>query len=182
MARNFGRTVLGLLGALGLGSCGDGPVSQTTYVRSVGSWNEFVYASSDGPVLVEIRNNPWGIGRETLEGRVLSAMEGAIAERLARYTTDPAQAPHANYRVILMFQPPKMLGANELCAGEAVTARPPEEPGRIDLLAAFCHKGEKVAEVVSWARKITGPEDNRFSQLIAQTTRHLFLREGRSVP
>jgi hypothetical protein len=182
MAKTLGRTILGLLGALGLGSCGDGPVSQTTYVRTAGSWNEFVYASSDGPVLVEIRNNPWGIGREMLEGSILSAMEGAIGERIARYTTDPAQAPHANYRVILLFQPPKMAGARELCANEPIAVQPASEPGRLDLLAAFCHKGEKVAEVVSWARKITGPEDRRFELLIGQTTRHLFLREGRSVP
>ncbi len=109
------RWILGLfslLSALGLSSCSDGPVTQQSYIRPSGTWSEFVYASGNGPILLEIRGEPFSGQQSDLERLVLSALDGAFPERPARFTLDPAEAPHANYRVSLMFDPPKMARGN----------------------------------------------------------------------
>lgn len=169
------RSILGLLSllsALGLSSCGDGPVTQQSYIRQSGTYSDFVYASADGPILVEIRGEPFQGAQAALEGTVLAALDGAFPERPARFTLDPSQAAHANYRIAMMFDPPKTASGLQLCAGEGLVQQP-NEPGKVNILMSFCHKGERLAESWGWVRKVTGPEDARLAKLVHFAARHL---------
>lgn len=170
------RCILGLfslLSAVGLSACSDGPVTQQSYIRPSGTWNEFVYAGGDGPILLEIQGEPFKGRQSDLERLVLSALDGAFPERPARFTLDPAQAPHAHYRVAIMFDPPKMARGTHLCAGEALVS-PGNEPAKVNVLMSFCAKGEMLAESWGWVKKVTGPEDARLGKLVYFAVRHLF--------
>lgn len=170
------RLVLGLLSllsALGLSACSDGPTTQQSYIRPSGTWSEFVYAGAEGPILVDIQGEPFNGGQAELERLVLTALEGAFPERPTRFTLDPALAPHANFRVSLMFDPPKMARGAHLCAGEAL-APVANEAGKVNVLMSFCAKGEMLSESWGWVRKVGGPSDPRLSKLIYFAVRHLF--------
>jgi hypothetical protein len=170
------RSVLGLLSllsALGLSSCGDGPVTQQSYIRPSGTWSDFQYAGAEGPILVEIRGEPFKGGQGLLEQQVLAALEGAHPERPTRYTQDAALAAHPNYRVTMMFDPPKTLMGRQLCAGETV-ASVPNEQGKVNVLMAFCQKDVMLAESWGWVKKVEGPNDPRLGRLIHFAVRHLF--------
>ncbi|TAN44640.1 MAG: hypothetical protein EPN26_16635 [Rhodospirillales bacterium] len=164
---------MSILSALGLSACGDGPVTQQSYIRSSGTWGEFIYAGAEGPILLEIRGEPFKGQQPQLERAVLGALEGAHPERPTRYTLDPAQAPHANFKVTLMFDPPKTARASHLCAGEAL-AQQPNEPGKVNILMGFCSKGEMLAESWGWVKKVEGLDDKRLEKLIVYAVRHLF--------
>jgi hypothetical protein len=170
------RCLLGLssiLSVLGLSACSDGPTTQQSYIRQSGTWSEFIYAGAQGPILLEIRGEPFKGQQSQLEGLILAALEGAHPERPTRYTQDPAQAPHANFRVTLMFDPPKTARGSHLCAGEALASEP-NEPGKVNVLMSFCSKDEMLAESWGWVKKVTGPDDKRLGKLIHFATRHLF--------
>lgn len=169
------RVVLGLLSilsALGLSACGDGPVTQQSYIRQSGTLSDFVYAGGDGPVLVEIRGEPFKGSQAELEAMVLDALEGAFPERPTRFTLNPAEAPHPNYRLAMMFDPPKTARGTHLCAGEALTQQA-NEPGKVNVLMSFCHKGEMLAESWGWVKRLVGPNDPKLAKLIHFAVRHL---------
>ncbi len=170
------RAVLGLLSflsALGLSVCGDGPVTQQSYLRPSGTWSEFVYAGSDGPILLEIRGEPFKGGQAQLDRLVLATLAEAFPERPTTFTLDPTQALHPNFRLTLMFDPPKMARAANLCAGEALV-QAPNEAGKVNVLMGFCSKGEMLSESWGWVKKVEGPTDPRLGKLIHFAVRHLF--------
>jgi hypothetical protein len=177
MADGIGRRILGLLGALGLAGC-DGPVVQTLFMRSVGNWSELVYASTDGPLFVEILGEPFQGGREELAQAVTRAMANALAERKTDFTTDAKAAPHPNYRVRMAFQPPKTLSGRDLCSGEPFRPAPPEAD-KLTVTMVFCAREQMLSEVRGWARKIDSPQNPRLAELIGHATRALFSRDGR---
>ncbi len=177
MADGIGKRILGLLGALGLAGC-DGPVVQTLFMRSVGNWSELIYATTDGPLYVEILGEPFQGGRDELAEAVTRAMSQAIAERKTAFTADLKAAPHPNYRVVVAFQPPKTLSGHELCTGEPYRPAPPEAD-KLALAMVFCAREQMLSEVRGWTRKVDGPQNPRLAESIGQVTRALFSRDGR---
>lgn len=159
------------LAALGSG-CGDGPATLAGTWRSAATWSSMIYATSTGPLLVEVHGAPFALPAAEFRTQIAAAMTNHVFGRPTAFTADPQQAPHPRYRVVLAFNPAMDTDPRALCDGRVATAATPQE--RITVQGAFCDGATLLASISGWVAKVSGPDDRRFSQLMAQLTRELF--------
>ncbi|MBF0324040.1 MAG: hypothetical protein HQL42_03115 [Alphaproteobacteria bacterium] len=153
-------------------ACEEGPATVSGTWRSPATWSTMVYASSAGPMLVEVLGQPFAnLSPESLSGHVADSMTGQLIGRPITFTADQAQAPRPQFRVILAFNAADTTDPKSLCAGKVVLGAPAE---KITLIASFCDDGQMLASVKGWVARIDGPTDSRFRRLIGQVTRELF--------
>ncbi|MCR6631246.1 MAG: hypothetical protein NVV74_15020 [Magnetospirillum sp.] len=163
-----GAAALAALGA----ACEDGPATLAGTWRSPAAWSSMIYATSAGPMLVEVHGDPFGLDAAGFRAAVAQAMTNQIIGRPTAFTADPQQAPQPRFRVALAFDPPADADARQLCQGPIATAAARQE--RVTVLGAFCDGATLLASVRGWVAKVEGPDDRRFLQLIGQLTRELF--------
>jgi len=156
-----------------VGGCSDGPSTVTGGYRSPATWSSFVYATSSGPLLLEIHGDPFGQGGESLGRTAAAAMAAAIPARPFRLTGDSAAAAHPAFRIMLVVGAPPDLDAQAICAGRAKGSTARAEAGRIDLVATFCDGEALLSSVRGWVAKVQGADDPRFRLLLGQMTREL---------
>lgn len=167
-----------LLGGLAT-ACDDGPVTAPSGPRSPAAWSTMVHAGKAGPILVEVRGDPFRLAPGALAPPVATAMGDAVAQRVFRFTPDPAAAVEPHLRTVLLFSPRPVGDAEAACVG---AAPPPFGEGPLEtihLLAVFCARERVLAAATGWVRKVERPSDRRFVALVQQATRELF-REERS--
>jgi hypothetical protein len=163
-----------------VGGCGDGPSTVPGGYRSAATWSTFFAATASGPLLLDLRGNPFGGSGDGLRTRVIEAMSTAIPARPFRLTADPGAAASPGVRVVVALGAPPSLDAAELCAGREPPAAGPvagpvagSSPGRVELLAAFCDGGALLSSVRGWVARVDGPGDARFARLLGQVMREL---------
>lgn len=161
----------GALAALTAG-CGDGPATVSGTWRSPAAWSSLVYATSHGPLLLEVHGSPFGDPAPEFRAAMATAMTNKVFGRPTAFTADPQAAPQPRYRVVLAFNPPSDSDPHALCRGEVATAANPGE--RVTVQGAFCDGTALLASVQGWVAKVQGRDDRRFVQLIGQLTRELF--------
>lgn len=152
--------------------CGDGPATVAGGWRSPATWSSMIYATKDGPLLVEIHGAPFGLPPARFRTAVAEAMTNAIFGRPSTFTTDPQQAPQPRYRVVLAFNAPDNTDPRDLCRGQVATLA--QTGDRITVHGAFCEDATLLASIRGWVAKVQGAEDERFRRLISQLTRELF--------
>lgn len=160
------------LAALGSG-CGDGPATVAGSWRSPAAWSSMVYATKDGPMLVEVHGTPFDMPAASFRQDVAAAMTGGVFGRPTAFTADRDQAPQPRFRVVLAFNAPDTTDARDLCAGQVATAAA-IRPERITVHGAFCDGTTLLASIRGWVAKVEGADDKRFRQLLNQLTRELF--------
>jgi hypothetical protein len=166
----FGTTALAAL----VGGCGDGPSTVPGGYRSAATWSSFIHASAKGPLLLEIKGDPFAVGRDALTAVIAGSMEAAIPARPFSLTIDPAQAPHPTFRVVVALGPPKSLAESDICAGAAWTPAPPVgNGGRIEVIATFCDGTALLSSVRGWVARVEGIGDRRLRHLLGQMVREL---------
>lgn len=161
----------GALAALTAG-CGDGPATLSGTWRSPATWSSLVYATSHGPLLVEVHGSPFGEPVPEFRAAMAAAMTNKVFGRPTAFTADPQAAPQPRFRAVLAFNPPPDTDARALCEGRIATAALPGE--RITVQGAFCDGNTVLASVQGWVAKVQGRDDRRFQMLIGQLTRELF--------
>lgn len=170
-----------LLGGI-VGGCDDGPATAPSGLRSPAAWSSMVHAGKAGPILVEVRGTPFRTSAEAFVKQVAAAMEGAVAQRVFRFTADPAAAKEPHLRTVVLFAPERIVDETAACAG---LMPPPFAEGElaetIHLLAAFCSKDRPLAAATGWVRKVGDAGDPRFVALVQQTTRELFREDALGV-
>jgi hypothetical protein len=153
-------------------ACEDGPASVSGTWRSPATWSTMIYASSDGPLLVEVLGHPFaGQAAGDLAVRVAAAMSGQLIGRPLTFTASPAQAPRPQYRVVVAFNLPVATDPKALCGGKV---SPGPAADKVRVLASFCDDGQMLASVQGWVGKADGADDPRFRRLLGQMTRDLF--------
>jgi hypothetical protein len=152
-------------------ACEDGPATVAGTWRSPAAWSSMVYATADGPMLVEVFGAPFATAPE-LRAQVAEAMTGQVIGRVTRFTADREAVRHPRFRVVVAFNPPTDLDAHALCAGPVPTAAEPRE--KITVLAAFCDGGALLSSTSGWVARVDGPGDKRFRRLLSQVVRDLF--------
>ncbi|MBC7952037.1 MAG: hypothetical protein H7Z12_09510 [Rhodospirillaceae bacterium] len=164
------------LGAAGMAAlvsgCGDGPATVAGTWRSPAAWSSMIYATSKGPMLIEVHGDPFGLDAAGFRSQLAQVMTNQIMGRATAFTADPEAAPQPRYRVVLAFNAPDTADARHLCEGRIATAIAPSE--KVTVLGAFCDGGTLLASVRGWVVKVDGPDDKRFRQLISQVVRDLF--------
>ncbi|TAN57044.1 MAG: hypothetical protein EPN20_17740 [Magnetospirillum sp.] len=173
---SFGAAALATL----VGGCGDGPSTVAGGYRSPATWSSFVYATSPGPLLLEVVGDPFGAGSGTLGRTIAATMAAAIPARPFTLTTETAAAPRSNFRVVLVLGGDPSLDERAICAGRGkAEAAKIEAGGRVDLIATFCDGEALLSSVRGWVAKIDGADDRRFHRLLGQVARELM---GESIP
>jgi hypothetical protein len=155
-----------------ISACEDGPATVAGTWRSPATWSTMVYASSAGPLLVEIHGDPFRLPPAEFRAQVAAAMTNQVMGRPMALTADAQAAPHPQFRVVLAFNPPDNADASQLCEGRVATATEGRE--KITVLAAFCDRDRPLASVRGWVAKVDGPTDKRFRRLLGQLMRELF--------
>lgn len=165
---------LGAAALAGLAAaCEDGPATVAGTWRSPAAWSAMVYATSDGPMLVEVHGSPFAVRPADFDDQVAEALSRQVIGRVTLFTARRDQAPRPQYRVVMAFNAPGDLDTARLCAGDPPVAVEPRET--ITVHAAFCDGVAVLASVRGWVAKVDGPGDLRFRRLMGQVARELFV-------
>lgn len=152
--------------------CGDGPATVAGTWRSAATWSSMVYATSTGPMLIEVFGAPFDTPAAEFRAALAAAMTNKVFGRRFAFTTDREQAPLPRYRVVLAFNPPPDTDARALCEGRVAVAADRRE--KITVQGAFCDGTTLLASIQGWVAKVEGQNDPRFLLLMEQLTRELF--------
>ncbi len=164
---------LGAVALAGLSAaCEEGPATVAGTWRNPATWSTMIYATSDGPMLVEVHGMPFAVDPARFREQVAEAMSDKIIGRVTRFTADREAAPRPQYRVVLAFNAPDDLDMARLCGGDPPVAADPRET--ITVQAAFCDGKALMASLRGRLARAAGPDDRRFRQLMAQVARELF--------
>jgi len=176
LRRGAGRisiaTSTAVLVAAVLSGCAGAP-SVSHRQRSDDSWNlASSLMGSSGPLLVEVRGNPFGVPEAQLADAVITEMKRAITwSGGARFTTDPAAAGSQDMRVVWMFNGGP--GGKPQCRGEGAGGGP-ESGGAVRINAVFCDDDYVISDVSGSVAATGGLADPVFAQLTRQVTLELF--------
>ena len=155
-----------------VGCGGDGP-STVPGLRSPATWSSFVYATTEGPLLLEVQGNPFGTGKAELGESISRALAAGLPGRPFSLTTDPATAPRPNFRVVVVLGAAKSLDERAICAGKVRVADGKLDGDRLDVLATFCDGESPLSSVRGWVAKLDGFQDRRLTLLFNQVVRDL---------
>ncbi|OAN48166.1 hypothetical protein A6A04_05290 [Paramagnetospirillum marisnigri] len=153
--------------------CGDGPSTVPGTYRSPATWSSFIYATSSGPLLLDLRGDPFGGGAATLARAVSTAVAGAVPGRPFQVTLDPASAAQAKYRIVMILGAAAGADERAACAGGAKGGSAPVGQGRLEVVASFCEGDAPLSSSRGWVARLDGPDDRRFGLLIGQLARDL---------
>jgi hypothetical protein len=157
-----------------VGGCGDGPSTVPGGYRSPATWSSFIYATSSGPLLLDVRGDPFGAGPATLETIVAESMTSALPGRPFSMTSDAARAARPAFRVVVVLGAARTLDERHVCAGQALSPPPSlSDGGRMDVVATFCDGQSLLSSSRGWVARLEGVGDQRFRQLLGQMARDL---------
>ncbi|CAA7624836.1 conserved exported hypothetical protein [Candidatus Terasakiella magnetica] len=153
--------------------CGDGPATVPSGIRSAATWSSMVNATKDGPMLLVVHGDPFGLGAEEQGRRAAEAMSGAIPGRPFAFTARPQAAARQDIRVVIALGGPEGADPRKLCSGASPLSGLPTASGRLNVVAAFCDGDGMLSGVRGWVAKVKDADDRRFHQLLGQVVRDL---------
>jgi hypothetical protein len=83
----------------------------------------------------------------------------------------PAEKPHPDYQLYLVFNAANDLGSNQVCEG--VSRFKPDTPGRLNVFGVYCRNNQPMSETTAWTAA-TGPDDPRVSNMFKDLFSTLF--------
>lgn len=133
-------------------------------------YGEFYAVTNGRTFRVEISGNPFpALSQDEMERRLLPVMQANKPQSNLTFTyAKPAEEPHPDYRLMLVFDPANDLTSARVCAGQIRHKPRPTRP--FDLFAVYCRNDLALSQSTAWTAA-TGPEDPRVGQLFS----HLFL-------
>jgi hypothetical protein len=134
-------------------------------------YREFYTAVDHKTFRADLRGNPFpGLTPEDTAQRLLPVMQAnkPIPPLTFTYAV-PAEKPHPDYRVVVIFDPANDLGADGVCATGQVRHKP-QTPGKVYLFGIYCRNDQALSQTTGWVVAAT-PEDpavgNLFKDLFA---------------
>ena len=160
-----------LLAALVLGACAApaGSIGGTDYAPQY-DFSEFYAATNGKTFRVLFEGNPFpALSQQESQRRLLPVMQANRPRpRLTFTSAVPAELPHPDYRLVLVFNSAIDLTAARVCAGEVRhQPRQVEAAGRFAVFAVYCRNDLALSQSTAWT-PATGPEDPRVGQLFSQ--------------
>ncbi|MBT5263603.1 MAG: hypothetical protein HOL85_02135 [Rhodospirillaceae bacterium] len=152
-----------------------GCVTASDLAGSIGSGARRSYldhAGRDGPVLAVAVNLPASLSAEATGQLVARAAGDAITETTTRFTNDPGLARNRDYRLVVVFDPPRGTAPSTLCEGAPVGVT----QGRPEMLvgAIFCARGQALAGARASGPRPRSPNDPALSKLVRAAIGELF--------
>jgi hypothetical protein len=175
MAR-FSRFVGLLSAATALFGCDEGPSSNLSFTTTPDVWSFVTGTAPGGPLLVDVRGDPFRTGRDAVAGDVVSAVAATFTEPWLRFTANDAEAGSKDLRLIWLLDPQSGFDADRVCAGE----RPALDAGRrvMEIRAVLCHRGRPLSAVHGWTRRPETAGERKWRGLISQMARQLLSGRG----
>jgi hypothetical protein len=171
------RSVLSALtAAAALFGCDEGPSSNLSLTSTPDVWSFVTSTGSTGPILVDVRGNPFSAPDSTVVDTVTKAIAGTFTEPWLKFTNDPENAASKETRLIWLLDTQSGFNADLVCAGEL----PALGAGKrvMEIRAVFCHRGRPLSAVHGWMRKPDSSDDPKWRQLISQMARQLLTGRG----
>lgn len=142
-----------------------------TYYAPQYDFVDFWVAADHKNFRVVLAGNPFpGIATDDAARRLLPVMQDAKPRPALTFTYDkPAEEPHPDYRLVLVFDYANDLGGDAVCQG-VNRFKPPAAPGQFKLFAVYCRNDTAMSLTTAWTQA-SSPEDPRVNQLF----RELFL-------
>ena len=174
-------------------ACGPGQMPGQGPGPTLGGYNyapqydfsEF-WAATDGKTFrVIVAGNPFpALPLDEVKARLLPVLQANKPRPPLTFTyAAPAEEPHPDYRLVLVFDPANDLGSAAVCGG--TTRLKPGTPGRVYVYGVYCRNDLALSETTGWT-EATGPDDPRLGPLFAQLFLVLFtdqpMRRDRFVP
>lgn len=174
------KTSLGLMGlfsaAAALFGCDEGPASNLSFTSTPDVWSFVTSEAAGGPLLVEVRGNPFRVPADAVSREVTGAVGAGFTEPWLRFTDEPSDASSREMRLIWLLDPQSGFNADLVCAGEF----PALDAGRrvMEIRAVFCHRGRPLSAAHGWMRRPDAPNDPRWRNLVSQMARQLLRGRG----
>jgi hypothetical protein len=168
---------IGLLSAVAaLFGCDEGPSSNVSFTSTPDVWSFVTATAAGGPLLVEVRGNPFGGAGDAVARAVTRAVAATFTEPWLRFTGSAADAASTEFRLIWLLDPQPGFNADLTCAGEF----PAPDAGRrvMEIRAIFCHRGRPLSAVHGWMRRPATVDDPKWRGLISQMSRQLLSGRG----
>jgi|GEM_PF-5057898 len=162
---------------MGLAACEEVPTTVVRHLHSAGSLDFLIDATKKkGPLLIEIAGSPFGESEGLVSREVTSVLDKGLQIRPFAVTQLPGDAEDPSYRLRLIFNGPKNQQVKDRCTAPPAPA--PSSGERLDLQATFCKGGEVLSAVDGWVEKIQSVEDEKFTKLLQQMTKELFVKDA----
>ena len=140
-------------------------------------FSEFYAATNGRTFRVVVAGNPFPqIAPQEMQQRLLPVMQANRPRPRLTFTyAVPAELPHPDYRLVLVFDAANDLTAARVCAGE-IRLKPhvPEPAGRFAVFAVYCRNDEALSQTTG-STPAASPEDPRVGQLLSQLFLVLFV-------
>lgn len=172
------RVISALIGLSALAGCA-GMVRVVTYEypQSVETARANLQdAAAAGPVLLEVRDNPFA--GDVARSFAAAASATSVGFR-ASFTTDRALAAKPDIRLVVQFSPASGVTSLQVCDPSRPVAK--AVPGE-DLIAlvAFCNRNQPILSAVTYAGKVEGAESPVIRHMAEQAMIRMFIPSGTS--
>ena len=159
--------------ALVVAACEDAPRTDVTY-KLDDVWSFARGAMNSGPLPVVIRGIPYD-NAATLNTAVIDAMTQAITWSAdPRFeAADAGSGSGSSFRVVFTLNG-GALGGRDQCQGKSGGGGPLPE-GQVRVTATFCDGEDVLSNVRGKITRTDGVDDPRFSRLVRQVTRDMFI-------
>jgi hypothetical protein len=128
-------------------------------------------AGRDGPVLLEVRGNPFAADAAV---PFAAAATGGVNGISVAFTADRAAARAPDYRIVVQFDPAESATVEQVCdAARPVAQRRAEGP--LSALVAFCHRGDPVLYLTATAPRPDSPAAPVMRELAQQAMARMFM-------
>lgn len=167
-----------VLATLILTGCADLPTSRIETLRPDGLRHLLRWATHDGPLPVEVLNQPFGAAQaEEAAAVVAEGVKQGVTGRTIDTSTRAEDRAEATYTLRVVLDAPAGANSETLCGTEPEATTPPDsDPLRVIML--FCsHRGDEAwmeGAVRGQMARPTTPADPAFQGLIRQMSRQMF--------
>jgi hypothetical protein len=156
-----------------LAGCG-GLVQTVTYAfpRSGDAARSYLQdAGRDGPVLLEVRGNPFAADAAV---PFAAAATGGVPGLAIAFTADRAAAKAPDYRIVVQFDPAESVTVEQVCDPSRPVAQRRAE-GQLAALVAFCHRRDPVLYLTATAPRPASPAAPVMRELAQQAMVRMFM-------
>lgn len=159
-----------LAGALTACTSTDVIVSPTNYYPAY-TPRTISYPAASGGILVEVFGNPFDAPQEELKQAITSAMTGSHFGPHVDFVTTVPEDFRSPYRIVMVFDSTQ--GYTELKLCSHTRSIQPETGMTVRVHAAFCAADGPLTGLTGRVADVSGPNDPKFRQFIAQMTTNL---------
>ena len=144
-------------------------------------YREFYSVADNKSFQVIVKGNPFpGASMESVAGQLLPQMQANKPPPRLTFTYDsPKEEPRPYYRVVLVFNAAKDVGADSVCQGKARNID--GTPGLVHVFAVYCRNDQAMSQVIGWTSANT-PDDPQVGQLFKELFAVLFDRSAGRLP